>query len=184
MPATEVGGATGAELRYVPLGRTVGYGSFHFSEVTLEAFAHLLGRRQNGRRVNSIFGEGVNPKLRKVREALDTLGLPSDLLLHHGSPRLVFGVPLASNFREVLVGQAVRPRYIIPQTEEATKGIINFWRRRWLAGRIRRPEILERVAAQSLVRPLQHGARVFLPDCPGEDGPLYEEADTLDAIPS
>lgn len=184
MPAFEVGGAQDAELRYVPLGRTVGYGSFHFSEATLEAFAHLLARRQHGRKVNSIFGEGVNPKLRKVREALDTLGLPSDVLLRHGSPRLVFGVPLASNFREMLIGLAVRPRYIIPQTDEATDGIINFWRRRWLAGRVLRPETLERVAAQSLVRPLHHGARVILPDCPAEDGPLFEAAEEFDVVPA
>jgi len=36
--------------------------------------------------VNSGFGEGVNPRLRKIRGALAELGLPQDELLEHGTP--------------------------------------------------------------------------------------------------
>ena len=45
-----------------------------------------------GQRVNSIFGEGVNPKLRKVRDGIDLLGWPSEVLLQHGRHRIVYGV--------------------------------------------------------------------------------------------
>jgi hypothetical protein len=55
----------------------------------------ILGRSRNGRKVNSIFGEGVNPLIRKIREVLELLELPSDLLLRHGNKRIVYGIPLA-----------------------------------------------------------------------------------------
>ena len=95
------------------LGRTAGYGSYHFSQNTMESLEPLLGQLQGGRRVNSIFGEGVNPKLRKVRGALDEVGLPSDALLQHGSPRLVYGIALARNFREILLGLERREQEVL-----------------------------------------------------------------------
>jgi hypothetical protein len=38
-----------------------------------------------------------NPRLRKIRDGLDALALPTDDLLNHGSPRLVYGVMLTQN---------------------------------------------------------------------------------------
>lgn len=173
MPAEAAGGRKGDRLSFLPLGRTEGYGSFHFSQATMEAFELLLARHQKGRQVNSIFGEGVNPKLRKVRGALEVLGLPSDLLLQHGSPRLVFGVPLATNFREVLLGTARRVRPIVPRNDDANHAIIDFWRLRWLSRRILSPEVIERVGRNALTYPITHRARVVLPPVQGEDGPLF-----------
>ena len=63
-----------------------------------------MAQLKRGQQVNSVFGEGVNPRLRKLRDGLDELGLSSDELLNHGGPRLVYGVPLAHNFREYLLG--------------------------------------------------------------------------------
>jgi hypothetical protein len=173
VPSAEAGGAPGRAIAYLPLGRTVGYGSYHFSRDTMAAFDVVLRRRVRGRPVNSIFGEGVNPKLRKVRGALDAIGFPSDLLLQHGSPRLVYAVPLAENFREVLLGRSARPGYLIPQTNEATAALVDYWRVRWLSKRILQPGVLNAVSAQSLVRPLRHGARVVLPELLEESGPLF-----------
>lgn len=150
-------------LAYEPLGQTVGYGSYHFSQVTISTLERLLSRTQSGRPVNSIFGEGVNPKLRKVRAALDAIGLPSNLLLQHGSPRLVYGVVLARNFRDVLLGVKSRPDFLLPAGAAGDQQIVDYWRSRWLAGRIRNQEALRAVAAHVLVAPVQHGARVALP---------------------
>jgi hypothetical protein len=150
-------------LAYAPLGHTVGYGSYHFSQVTIAAMEPLLSRLQSGRPVNSIFGEGVNPKLRKVRAALDAIGLPSNLLLQHGNPRVVYGVSLARNFRDVLLGLARRPDYFLPNGAEATDKIVRYWRDRWLSGRIRSQEVRLAVAAHVLTSPVRHGARVLLP---------------------
>lgn len=163
MPAAAVGGAKAASLAFECLGRTAGYGSYHFSRETLAALEPLLGRLQRGRPVNSIFGEGVNPKLRKVRAALDAVGLPSNSLLQHGSPRLVYGIALASNFREILLGLKSRPAYVIPNRRDATARIVDFWRVRWLANRVESAEVIRAVAEHSLVSPVRHGARVVMP---------------------
>jgi hypothetical protein len=100
--------------------------------------------------------------MRKIREALDLLNLPSDSLLLHGNQRVVYGVQLARNFRDVLLGLADRPAYLLSTTQPkaATQRLATFWRRRWLAGRVSRPGILAAVAAQSLAYPVSHAARV------------------------
>jgi hypothetical protein len=150
-------------LAYEPLGQTVGYGSYHFSQETIATLELLLSRNQSGRQVNSIFGEGVNPKLRKVRAALDAIGLPSNLLLQHGSPRLVYAVVLARNFRDVLLGVTTRPDYFLPFGTNGDQQIVDHWRSRWLSGRVRNPDVLRAVAHHVLVSPVRHGARVVLP---------------------
>lgn len=176
IPAEAIGGSTKRELAFIPLGKTVGYGSYHFSGETMRAIEPVLRQLQHGRPVNSIFGEGVNPKLRKVRSALDAVELPSDLLLQHGSPRLVYAVPLATNFRDVLLGRARRARYILPPSPTTTARIVDFWCTRWLARRVESPGVIDAVAKESLVNPVRHGARVVLPEVPEEVGPLFSTA--------
>lgn len=163
LDASQFGGERGAVLTYELLGRTIGYGSYHFSQATMDSLEPLLGQLQGGRRVNSIFGEGVNPKLRKVRGALDAIGLPSDALLQHGSPRLVYGVALAKNFREILFGLDRRPKYLLRGGESMTEAIADFWRVRWLAKRVLQPEVIGDIQAHTLAYPVRHGARVVLP---------------------
>lgn len=182
VPAHLVGGNTTDVLQYIKLGITEGVGSFHFSRDTMRAVEVVLARGHHGRRVNSIFGEGVNPKLRKVREALAAVGLPADQLLIHGSPRVVYGIPLASNFRDVLLGRAKRAKLIMPPTMSTTDRLIDFWLSRWLRDRIKRPEVLEAVSAHNKSYPIIHGARVPLPVVSAEAGPLFSVADSLIGI--
>lgn len=151
-------------LEYRDLAHTAGFGSYHFSKLTMNAMEVLLAQAERGREVNSIFGEGVNPKFRKVRAALEKLGLPSDTLLQHGSRRIVYGVPLASNFRDILIRRARRPNYILPTSREGTRDLIEFWYDRWLSKRIERDKVLDRVASHRTDYPISHGARVRLPD--------------------
>lgn len=183
MPAAAVGGPGTAQVAYHELGRTAGYGSYHFSRDTMAALEIVLRQLQRGRQVNSIFGEGVNPRLRKVRGALDAVSLPSDLLLQHGSPRLVYAVPLATNFRDVLVGRAKRATYVVPDRPDASDSIAEYWRTRWLARRAVRPEVLERVAAHTRTYPVRHGARVVLPQRDSLEGPLFAPPAADDAAP-
>jgi len=173
MPAERADGRPGEEIAFIPVGKTVGFGSFHFSRDTMKVLEIVLARELRGRPVNSIFGEGVNPKLRKVRSALDLLGLPSDVLLQHGSPRIIYAVPLARNFRDVLMGRAVKPVPLIPALPNKSAIIAEFWRERWLARRIDNPAVLQNVEAHSLAYPVRHGGRVVLPPLEGEEGPLF-----------
>lgn len=165
LPAEVVGGNPSLYLRFEELGTSQGFGSFHFSKESVRLADALLGRSKQGRKVNSIFGEGVNPLMRKMREALTLVGLPSDVLLKHGNRRIVYGIPLAENFRRLLLGLETRPHYIVPHRDPRTKTsmIGAYWIRRWLSRRIEDSSVLERVAGHSLAHPIRHGAKVELP---------------------
>jgi len=175
VPAELLGGRPEDRLEYCKLGVSAGFGSFHFSQETLKWVKVLLGRKTN-RLVNSIFGEGVNPLIRKIREALDEVGLLSDKILWHGNERVVYAVPLARNFREVLLGIEKRPKYLIPQTDAQAKtaALAEYWRRRWLASRIYTDGIIDNVAAHTLAHPIRHGARVPSANVVYETGDLWQ----------
>jgi hypothetical protein len=164
VPVTELGGKGDAIIEYQRLGISRGYGSYHFSKASIAYLEALIPRGAMPRKVNSIFGEGVNPLMRKLRDGLDSVGLPADDLLLHGNSRVVYGIPIAENFREVLLGLDVRPKYFLSlaNAKEHTVKLGAFWRKRWLSGRITRPGILEEVGKHTLSYPVTHGARVRL----------------------
>ena len=181
IPQEAFGGRSSGPLAYIPLGVTEGYGSYHLSQTTIDQI-NALGRKSRlGRRVNSIFGEGVSPKLRKVREALDHVGLPSDDILKHGSARIVYGVPLSLQFREYLLGQTDNARHLLASHDlgEGTRGIIEYWQERWLRHRKDRPEVRALVAASAAINLREHRARVprpsILPSPP--PFPLVDDSD-------
>ena len=103
VPCELVGGEGGCAVRYHRLGQTEGVGSLQYSAETSRALTEMLTKEgDGGRSVNYVYGEGVNPRLRLIREGLGELGLP-ETLLHHGNPRVVYGVPLIRNLRDVTV---------------------------------------------------------------------------------
>jgi hypothetical protein len=165
LPRAPLGGV-GPDLEYHELALTEGYGSSQFSEDTIVALSNLLAQEGDGRRINSVFGEGVNPRLRKAREGLELLGLPAGALLKHGSPRLVYAVPLADNIHSYLQGLDPEVRWSVPGDDPtaATQAIAEWWRSRWLAARSTKPEVLSAVARHTLELPVRHGARVELPE--------------------
>lgn len=165
MPACAAGGSEDEELRYYELGSTEGYGSYHFSQPTMKEARALVEQSATEQRARNIFGEGGNPRWRGLRDALELAGLPSGNMLKHGASRVVYGIPLAGNFQDVLLGVGKRPKYILPRGnhELVTQQIAEFWRRRWVANRISRDGILDRIAAETLTYPVNHGARVSRP---------------------
>lgn len=166
IPAEEVGGMVGKKVGYRELGISEGYGSFHFSTDTIALADAVVGREKGRTRVNSIFGEGANPLLRKLKDALEFLHLESNPILNHRNRRVVYGVSLAENFGEILIKLAVRPKYIISQSrpKEKTELICNYWVKRWLANRITNEEVLNKVGKHTLAYPITHGARVPIVD--------------------
>lgn len=165
LPAGDLGGRPGAEVQFEELGTTEGYGSFHLSDATMHEARMLVAQRDGGRKVRYIFGEGTNPRMREVRGALDEVGLPSDDMLRHGTPRIVYAVALARNLRDVLLGKDEKPDYILPQgrPETVTARIVDYWTDRWLAMRAPKSFVLDRVRQHHTTHPVDHGARVPLP---------------------
>jgi hypothetical protein len=162
LPLGELGLGFTGELRYQLLGETDGWGSGQLAADTVEALSRVVSVRRGGARVDSVFGEGVNPRLRKVRDGLSLLGIPADVVLRHGSRRAVYGVELGLDARRWLRGMADDPsicdRGAAPN--KVTAAVVGFWERRWLAPRVLRPGVLEAVACHTLHRPVRHGARV------------------------
>ena len=118
VPAEAIGGKQHEKIEYRSIGLSEGFGSFHISQETLGLMGTLIGRSKEARKVNSIFGEGVNPLMRKIREGMELLGLPSDVLMNHGNKRVVYGVALARNFRDVLLGFTDSAQYNVPRTRD------------------------------------------------------------------
>jgi hypothetical protein len=176
IPAERLGGYHLEELRYVKLGRSQAFGTSHYSNKTVMALVDLVQQSSNGQRVNSIFGEGVNPKLRKVRQGLDMLAFPDDKLLRHGRRRIVYGIPLIRNLCAYLLGMEDDPDYIFTVWgAEATEIIASWWRERWLARRICSDGVLEEVVKHTCIQPIRHGARVRLPSEPSEQMALFAD---------
>lgn len=176
IPANKVVQVAAGELRYNYLGKTRGFGTFQFGEDATNAMSLVLSQTTDGQRVNYVFGEGVNPRLRMLRDALDELGFSSNMLLDHGAPRLVYGVPLISNLTDYLLGIDKTPHYLIPKRGgEATAAIGEWWYERWSKSRVQKDGVLEEIEKQTLVHPIQHAAKVKLPPELVEEPLLFED---------
>ena len=71
----------------------------------------------------------------------------------------------------MLIGLVKRPKYIVPQDhpEEVTQKIGDWWIKRWLANRVLNEQVLADVEKHTLIYPIEHGARVKLPEV--DNGP-------------
>jgi len=154
-----------SDIVFQRLGKSRSFGTSHLSSDSVSALVRVAEHARVGMRVKNIFGEGVNPKLRKIREGLELLGWPSDELLQHRRQRIVYGVSLVENLLPYLLGLDAEPRYIFRKnlTRDIDR-IVEWWFERWLRQRAAKPEILEAVRKHRLDRPVQHGARVPLPE--------------------
>ncbi|MBV1734761.1 MAG: DUF4338 domain-containing protein [Candidatus Desulforudis sp.] len=141
------------EVSWKKIGATSGYGTLHISSLTLRCLEEAADN-EDGLHVNHVFGEGASPKLRTIRTALGSIfgqeqWSVSSELSRHMMRRLVYGVWLAENGREYLIGEASQPRYCFDTTlpEVITEQIVDYWRRRWLQMRLSNPEVLERISS-------------------------------------
>lgn len=163
-PTTVMGGTSKAKMGFFQIGRSRSFGTSHFSDGTVNALVRLSKLNGSLIRVNSIFGEGVSPRLRKVRLGLTALGWPTNELLKHGRERILYGVPLVKNLREFSLGIDQEPDYLIdPDLEGADEKVTAWWLDRWALRRAAQPAVQEAMRSHRLVRPIRHGARVPLP---------------------
>jgi hypothetical protein len=145
LPASAIPGQTSA-VEYREVGRSSGHGSTNLSVEAEDALAELAAERRDFPNVNFVFGEGQSPKLRQTREGLAALGLGASDLIRHGSPRIVYVVPLASNTRRFLLGADQALEYAFPIGEDGVEAIVEHWRSRWLASRLDHGPSLEALA--------------------------------------
>jgi hypothetical protein len=163
-PAPVMGGPEGARIGFHELGRSRSFGTSHFSDQTVEALVRLSEHSGGFVRVNGVFGEGVSPRLRKVRFGLGALGWPANELLKHGRERILYGVPLVSNLRDYSLGIDSEPNYLLdPEPYDDGRSVAAWWLERWGRNRAAQEHVRNSMREHRLVRPVRHGARVALP---------------------
>jgi hypothetical protein len=127
------------DIKFEKLGQTTGFGTVQFSPETVTAVDTYVNKQKGYKDVNSVFGEGRSPKLRKLRTGLQLLGFdPSILMLHH-QPRLIYGIKLSANAYDFLQrGNLPLPTYIsTPELfRDASSRISDYWIERWLSSRL------------------------------------------------
>ena len=163
------------EIRYRYLGETTGYGTVQFADDTVRALNSVMRRRRGYRDVNSVFGEGASPRLRKLRSGLDAIGFNASLTMLHHQGRRIYGVPLFPGAAAYLCGfDPDVPDYIrSPEARaDASERIAEFWRRRWLA---RRLEHEDSWAALGETGPWLLSATI--PDAPAATSPPEDDDD-------
>jgi hypothetical protein len=135
------------DLSWTDIGksRTGGFGTLHLSRETAQALQSLAIARHDARRVNNRFGEGTSPRLRQIREGLDALGLESNAILHHATPRLFYGCELMPGARESLLGLTD-----VETKAPLASAVAAAWRCRWLSNRILRTETVSAVGELGL----------------------------------
>jgi chemotaxis regulatin CheY-phosphate phosphatase CheZ len=97
------------------------------------------------RRINNRFGEGASPRLRQIREGLEALGIESDDVLNHATPRLFYVCALNEDAKEQLIGLRTKA----PKQQASAEQISEAWRQRWLYSRIQSDDILDQVAERN-----------------------------------
>lgn len=163
-PADVLGGTPGERMGFYKLGRSRSFGTSHFTDESVEALLRLSALKAASVRVNSLFGEGVSPRLRKVRLGLAALGWPANELLKHGRERILYGVPLVSNLRDYSLGVDKTPKYLFDVgTDDGDARIGEWWFDRWALRRFKQAHVQTSMKEQRLTRPIAHGARVRLP---------------------
>jgi hypothetical protein len=127
------------DLKWDSIGKSLtgGFGTLHLGAETAQALRQMAQTLHVSRRINNRFGEGTSPRLRQIREGLDALGLDSNAILHHATPRLFYACELGEGSRTSLLGMDS------DDFEPAGVGAIGAaWRCRWLRGRSERHETL------------------------------------------
>ena len=124
------------EINWEEVGKSQGYGSYHFSSDTQEKLDELLSAQGKSSTVNYKFGEGTSPRLRKLRESMSNIGFKSDKFFQHQSRRITYVCDLYKSTPHEIYGlKKMKPKNI------SQKEIAKAWRKRWLNKRILREEI-------------------------------------------
>jgi len=122
------------------IGFSLGYGTAQFSKLTsdiLRVFSELHLERKT---ITGTFGEGTSAHMRHIRSGLGYLGLDSDKLVFHSNKRVVYVLKLYPEVAHDFKFNNDR-KFNLPSFKE----ISDFWMKRWLEKRVKRPDTIEKV---------------------------------------
>lgn len=134
-------------LRFIRIGATKGFGHFQFSGRIFEMLRDYLKVLEHPYASGHRFGMGPNWKIRVARVALEEIGLDSTAILKHGIEREVYAVPLARNWKEILLGQHRNVQSCVRPASEITE----FCLKRWIVPRAARDKRYKRFARRRIL---------------------------------
>ena len=139
--------------QFIRIGMTKGFGHFHLSgeifkllRVYLEALGHPYASGHQ-------FGMGSNWKIRVIRTALEKLNIDGSAILRHGIEREVYAIPLARNWRDILLGNQKNVQSCVLPVSE----IADFCLHRWIIPRAARDRHYKRFARCRIMECLLNG---------------------------
>jgi hypothetical protein len=139
--------------RFVRIGNTRGFGHFHLAGSMFDALRGYLEAIGHPYASGHRFGMGPNWKIRVVRTALEELGINGNAVLKHGIEREVYAIPLATNWREILLGQQRNVR----STTSPLADIVAFCLQRWVLPRAERDKHFKTFSRRRIAECLRNG---------------------------
>lgn len=131
------------DISWEELRPSEGFSVTHLSKLTVGYMRRLGVTVYGAQRINSVFGEGSSPRTRQVREGLNLIGINNDGVLKHSIGRKVYACELYPGARKALCG------FEEPKKKAASAAPLDVisqgWLERWVAERIRKPEVLARI---------------------------------------
>lgn len=135
------------------IGTTKGFGHFHLSGRIFELLRGYLEATGHRYASGHRFGMGPNWRIRVARAALEGIGIDGNAILKHGVEREVYAIPLATNWREILLGthKNVQSR-VLPASD-----IASFCLSRWIIPRAARDKRYKKFARRRIMDCLLNG---------------------------
>ena len=120
--------------QFLKIGMTKGFGHFHISGPIFRLLRGYLENTGHPYASGYKFGMGPNWKIRVARTALERMGIDGNGILNHGIEREVYAIPLATNWKKILLGQVSDVQSCVVSAEE----ISNYCLKRWIVPRANR----------------------------------------------
>jgi hypothetical protein len=139
--------------RFLRIGTTKGFGHFHLSGGVFDLLRGYLEATGHPYASGHRFGMGPNWRIRVARTALEKIGIDGNSILKHGVQREVYAIPLARNWREILLGSHKNVRSaVLPASE-----IASFCLDRWIVPRTTRDMRYKKFARRRIMDCLLNG---------------------------
>lgn len=113
-------------IDFIKIGTTEGWGHFLVTDEFFKQLRSVLKAMDDPYFDNYGFGQGPNWRLRALRKVCQTLGIDANLL-RHGIHREAYAIPLAGNWREILLGEQQVPEPPHYTVEEVAKAALDRW---------------------------------------------------------
>jgi len=113
-------------VNFTKIGTTDGWGHFTVTDELFRQVRGVLKSIGDPYFNNYKFGQGPSWRLRALRKACCILGIDENLL-RHGIKREVYAIPLATNWREILLGRNTIPEYQSHTIREIATAAVRRW---------------------------------------------------------